>query len=61
MDEASSLYLFLAIAAAVVLYKLCIRLRLSRAKHPSLRGHTKWSRRLARLVAYYEFNEDRYF
>ncbi|MGL4566008.1 MAG: hypothetical protein ACRCVD_11995, partial [Halioglobus sp.] len=26
-----------------------------------MRGHAKWSRRLARLVAYYEFDEQQYF
>jgi glutamate-1-semialdehyde 2,1-aminomutase len=26
-----------------------------------LRGHSKWSRRLVRLVAYYEFDDQRYF
>ena len=50
----SSAYLaILAVVSCIVLYKLFIRLRLSRAKHPSVRGHAKLSRRLARLVAYY--------
>tara|TARA_B110000503_G_scaffold30128_1_gene48718 strand:+ start:21516 stop:23234 length:1719 start_codon:yes stop_codon:yes gene_type:complete len=48
-------------AAGALLYKAHIRLRLSRAKHPSLRGHAKWSRRLSRQVAGYSFDEDRYF
>ena len=61
MDEASLAYVILASAAAFFLHKLYIRLRLSRAKHPSVRGHAKWSRRLARLVAYYEFDEQQYF
>ena len=61
MDEASLAYVLLASAAAFFLHKLYIRLRLSRAKHHSVRGHAKWSRRLARLVAYYEFDEQQYF
>ena len=61
MDETTIAYVFLASAAVFFLHKLFIRLRLSRAKHPSVRGHAKWSRRLARLVAYYEFDEQHYF
>jgi glutamate-1-semialdehyde 2,1-aminomutase len=34
---------------------------LSRAKHPSLRGHARWSRRLARLVPFYEYDEARFY
>lgn len=33
------------------------RLLLSRAKHPSLRGHSKWSRRIARLVPYFDYGD----
>ncbi len=43
------------------LRKVFIRLQLSRAKHPSLRGHSKWSRRIARLIPYFEYNEDYFF
>ena len=58
----SSAYLaILAVVSGIAFYKLFIRLRLSRAKHPSVRGHAKWSRRLARLVAYYEFDEQQFF
>ena len=49
-----------AIAAVLVLWllrKIQVRLRLSRAKHPSLRGHARMSRRLARLVPFYEYDE----
>lgn len=61
MDDVIATYAVLALATAFVLQKLFIRLRLSRAKHPSVRGHAKWSRRLARLVTYYEFDQRRYF
>jgi glutamate-1-semialdehyde 2,1-aminomutase len=33
------------------------RLRLSRAKHRSLQGHARWSKRLARLLLFYEYDE----
>jgi glutamate-1-semialdehyde 2,1-aminomutase len=61
MDAVTTAYLLLAIAGFLLLHKLHTRLRLSLAKHPSLRGHSKWSRRLVRLVAYYEFDDQRYF
>ncbi|GAC1630803.1 MAG: aminotransferase class III-fold pyridoxal phosphate-dependent enzyme [Nevskia sp.] len=47
--------------AAVVLRAAWIRLRLSRAKHPSLRGHSKLSRRVARLLSYFDYGPERYF
>ena len=34
------------------------RLQLSRAKHPSLRGHSRWSRRIARLIRFFEYDQD---
>ena len=37
------------------------RLLLSRAKHPSLGGHSRMARRVARLVPYYEYDESRFF
>ena len=42
-------------AAVVLLRKLTIRLQLSRAKHPSIAGHARMSKRLARLVPFYEY------
>jgi glutamate-1-semialdehyde 2,1-aminomutase len=41
--------------------RLLKRLQLSLAKHPSLRGHSKWSRRLARLVPFYSLPHEHYF
>lgn len=61
MNPDLTVYLLLALAAALMLRKLYYRLQLSLAKHPSLRGHAKWSRRLANWVAYYEFDRDRFF
>lgn len=37
------------------------RLQLSRAKHPSLHGHARLSRRVARLLPYYEYDETTFF
>lgn len=46
---------------AVLLLKLVARLKLSRAKYPSLTGHTRISRRIARLIPFYEFDSDVFF
>ena len=48
-------------AAAALLFKLRTRLLLSKAKHPSLAGHSRIALRIARLVPYYEFDEARLF
>ncbi len=45
------------LAAGFLLRKAWIRLKLSRAKHPSLRGHARISRRIARWVPFYEYDE----
>ena len=37
------------------------RLMLSRAKHPSLAGHPRMAKRLAKLVPFYEFSDERFF
>jgi glutamate-1-semialdehyde 2,1-aminomutase len=34
---------------------------LSRAKHPSVQGHARISRRLAKLVPFYEYSEEQFF
>jgi glutamate-1-semialdehyde 2,1-aminomutase len=49
------------LAAALVLPRLWARLELSLAKHPSLAGHPRLARRLARLVPSYEFDEAQFF
>ncbi len=41
--------------------KLKARVELSRAKHRSLAGHSKMSRRVAKLLPFYEFEGDKYF
>jgi glutamate-1-semialdehyde 2,1-aminomutase len=46
---------------AVVAPKVKARLELSRAKHRSLTGHSRMSRRVARLIPYYEFDINEFF
>ncbi len=41
--------------------RIQVRLRLSRAKHPSLAGHARISRRLAKQVPFYEYTDDEAF
>ncbi len=57
--------LALLLTAAVVVAALGPRLRrrmaLSRAKHPSLTGHARIAKRVARLVPYYAYDEDHFF
>src|SRR5579863_2301763 len=47
--------------AAAAFPKVKARLELSRAKHRSLTGHSKMSRRVAKLLPFYEFSGDQYF
>ena len=47
--------------AAWLLYQARLRLTLSAAKHRSLAGHARWSRRIARLLPFYEYSEERFF
>ena len=49
------------LVAAVTLFAARRRLRLSRAKHRSIRGHARMARRLARLIPAYSFDQDRFF
>jgi glutamate-1-semialdehyde 2,1-aminomutase len=37
------------------------RLALSRAKHRSLAGHARWSRRISRLIPFYDYDEAQFF
>src|SRR6516165_2959369 len=50
----------IAVTAAVA-PKVKARLALSRAKHRSLTGHSKMSRRVARLIPFYEFDINDFF
>jgi glutamate-1-semialdehyde 2,1-aminomutase len=50
-----------AAAVATSVATLRKRLELSRAKHRSLAGHARIARRLARLLPFYEYGEERFF
>ena len=61
MTSATIVYAFAGIASLYLVYRTGIRLQLSRAKHPSLRGHSNWSRRLARLIPFFSYDERGFF
>ena len=50
-----------AVVLVYALYRIKVRLELSRAKHRSLRGHARISAWIAKLVPFYEYGEDRLF
>jgi glutamate-1-semialdehyde 2,1-aminomutase len=50
-----------ALVLGIILLKLKSRLELSLAKHPSLAGHARMSRRMASLVPFYEYDASRFF
>ena len=50
-----------ATALAMPFMKLKRRLELSRAKHKSLTGHARMSRRVAQLLPFYEYDDARFF
>jgi glutamate-1-semialdehyde 2,1-aminomutase len=56
-----ALYALGAAAVTTSLAKLKTRLELSKAKHRSLTGHARMARRIASLVPFYEYDEDRFF
>jgi glutamate-1-semialdehyde 2,1-aminomutase len=51
----------IAVLTPIALFKIYARLLLSRAKHRSLAGHSKLSRRIARLIPFYDFGADEFF
>jgi glutamate-1-semialdehyde 2,1-aminomutase len=56
-----ALYGLGAVGLGAALSKLRTRLQLSKAKHRSLAGHSRMSRRLAALIPFYEFDETQFF
>jgi len=56
-----TMYGLAAAAVAAALPKLKLRLELSRAKHPSLAGHSNLSRRIARWIPYFECGDAEFF
>ncbi|PCM44420.1 aminotransferase class III-fold pyridoxal phosphate-dependent enzyme [Marinobacter sp. ANT_B65] len=61
MNSAIGLYALATAVSFYLIYKALVRLQLSRAKHPSLRGHSNWSRRVARLVPFFSYDEAGFF
>lgn len=61
MDNLLALYAAGATAIATSVVKLKARLDLARAKHPSLAGHSRIARHIARMLPYYEYDEARFF
>ena len=60
---AATLALYAIGAAALVTSfgRIRTRLELSKAKHPSLSGHSRMARRVARLIPFYEYDETAFF
>lgn len=56
-----ALYFLIALIVALLIKKALIRLRLSRAKHSSLRGHAKWSRRIAKIIRGFDYDSAQFF
>jgi glutamate-1-semialdehyde 2,1-aminomutase len=61
MDPTLALASIGAVLAATSLPRLKARFELSRAKHASLSGHARMARRIARLVPFYEYDEESFF
>ena len=61
MNPTFVLYILAAIVLLIALRKAQLRLQLSRAKHRSLAGHSRWSRRFAALVPFYEYGAAWFF
>src|ERR1700760_3238691 len=64
MNWANTTLAFYGLGAGVLatsVVKLKTRLELSKAKHPSLAGHARMSRRVAKLLPFYEYGEDKFF
>ncbi|HYO28659.1 MAG TPA: aminotransferase class III-fold pyridoxal phosphate-dependent enzyme, partial [Azonexus sp.] len=61
MNETLPLYVAGVGVLAAALPRLKRRLELSRAKHPSLTGHSRMAKRVARLIPYYEYDEAQFF
>ena len=62
MEEATIFFSVVgAAAAALSVPALKMRLELSLAKHPSLAGHARMASRIAKLIPFYGYGEDRFF
>jgi len=61
MSASAVVNLLLVCASAILVLRVARRLQLSLAKHPSLRGHSRWARRIARWVPYYSFDQTEFY
>jgi glutamate-1-semialdehyde 2,1-aminomutase len=61
MNKDLYIYIPLAGLALFIFRKSYYRLQLSFAKHPSLRGHSKWSRRIASMIRFFDYGEVQFF
>ena len=61
MEDTAILIGMGAVAAALSREAVSTRLELCRAKHPSLTGHARMARRIAALIPYYAYDEERFF
>ncbi len=56
-----ALYSVVALLVVYGLYKAKVRLELSRAKHPSLAGHSKMARQISKWIPFYEYDQVQFF
>jgi glutamate-1-semialdehyde 2,1-aminomutase len=61
MNETLPFYVAGLGALVAVLPRIKRRLELSRAKHRSLAGHSRMAKRVARLIPFYEYDEERFY
>ena len=61
MDNFSIVWIVGLVCMGFLAKKIWDRLQLSRAKHPSLRGHSKWSRRVAKLIPNFDYDPQQFF
>ena len=61
MNETLPFYVAGLAAVVAVLPRIKRRLELSRAKHPSLAGHSRMAKRVARLIPFYEYDAEHFY
>lgn len=61
MDNQIALSIFGAGFGVWIARKIFQRLQLSKAKHPSLTGHSRMAKRVARLIPFYSFGRESFF
>jgi len=61
MNSGTALSIFGAGFGVWIVRKVYTRLQLSKAKHPSLAGHSRMAKRVARLIPFYSFKQDTFF